>query len=83
MVTGFGLLLGSGFATLPGELGVVPAEGASDPPFVRSRVEPGHLLFVEAVVCMMAVAAGVDRPHGPGRPMPGGTGMAAVGEQPA
>ncbi|WP_443478659.1 HupE/UreJ family protein [Novosphingobium aerophilum] len=61
VVAGFGLLHGLGFATVLRELGVAPGERASGLLFFNAGVELGQLLFVSAVLGVMAVAGIFDR----------------------
>ncbi|MDE8653588.1 HupE/UreJ family protein [Novosphingobium album (ex Liu et al. 2023)] len=56
VVAGFGLLHGLGFATVLRELGVAPGERASGLLFFNAGVELGQLLFVCAVLAIMAIA---------------------------
>ncbi|HUD30764.1 MAG TPA: HupE/UreJ family protein [Novosphingobium sp.] len=61
VVAGFGLLHGLGFATVLRELGVAPGERASGLLFFNAGVELGQLLFVGAVLGVMAIAGVFDR----------------------
>jgi len=61
VVAGFGLLHGLGFATVLRELDVAPGERVSGLLFFNAGVELGQLLFVGAVLGMMALAGRAGR----------------------